>query len=145
MGAAAVVARGLAVDPIGALRDAFEQAVGEGISGVFVNGDLDHRLANTSHLSFLHCDAAGLLILLDEAGIACSAGSACMTGKQKPSHVQRAMGIPEALAKSSLRLSFSCLNTLDDARAAAVAVIRAVEKLRRIQGAGIGPVTVYLS
>jgi cysteine desulfurase len=145
MGAAVVVARRLAVDPIRVLRDAFEKAVGEGISGAFVNGDLGHRLANTSHLSFLNCDAAGLLILLDEAGIACSAGSACMTGKQKPSHVQLAMGIPEALAKSSLRFSFSCLNTLDEALTAAAAVIRAAEKLRRVQGVGVGPVAVYSS
>jgi cysteine desulfurase len=145
MGAAAAVARRLAVDPIRLLRDAFEKAVSEGISGVFINGDPLHRLANTSHLSFLHCDAAGLLILLDEAGIACSAGSACMTGKQKPSHVQLAMGISETLAKSSLRLSFSSLNTLEEALAAAAAVKHAVEKLRRVQGAGVGPVTVYSS
>jgi cysteine desulfurase len=145
MGAAAAVARRIAVDPIRQLRDAFETAVVAEISGVFVNGDPHHRLANTSHLSFYHCDAAGLLILLDEAGIACSAGSACMTGKQKPSHVQQAMGIPEALAKSSLRLSFSCLNTLEEALAAAAAVKHAVEKLRRVQGASVGPVTVYSS
>jgi cysteine desulfurase len=145
MGAAAAVARRLAVDPIRLLRDAFEKAVGEGISGVFINGDPLHRLANTSHLSFLHCDAAGLLILLDEAGIACSAGSACMTGKQKPSHVQLAMGISETMAKSSLRLSFSSLNTLEEALAAAAAVKHAVEKLRRVQGAGVGPVMVYSS
>jgi cysteine desulfurase len=145
MGAAAAVARRLAVDPIRLLRDAFEKVVGEGISGVFINGDPLHRLVNTSHLSFLHCDAAGLLILLDEAGIACSAGSACMTGKQKPSHVQLAMGISETLAKSSLRLSFSSLNTLEEALAAAAAVKHAVEKLRRVQGAGVGPVTVYSS
>jgi cysteine desulfurase len=108
-----------------------------------VNGDVAHRLPNTSHLSFEACDAAGLLILLDEAGIACSAGSACMTGKQKPSHVQLAMGIPEARAKSSLRISFSRLNTLQEAISAAEAVLKAVEKLRRVQGAGVGPVVVY--
>ena len=67
-----------------------------------------------------------------------------MTGKQKPSHVQVAMGIPEARAKSSLRISFSCLNTMAETLAAAAAVKKAVEKLRRIQGSGIGPVSVYL-
>ncbi|MEO5916165.1 MAG: cysteine desulfurase family protein [Luteolibacter sp.] len=126
-----------------AMRDAFESAVLTGVSGVTVNGDTANRLPNTSHLSFDRCDAAGLLILLDEAGIACSAGSACMTGKQRPSHVQLAMGIPEERAKSSLRISFSRLNTPDEATAAAAAVIKAVEKLRRVQGAGVGPVVVY--
>lgn len=125
------------------IRDAFEQMVLAEVSGSVANGDPEHRLPNTSHLSFDRCDAAGLLILLDEAGVACSAGSACMTGKQRPSHVQLAMGIPEARAKSSLRLSFSRLNTMDEAIAAAQAVKRAVEKLRRVQGSGVGPVVVY--
>ena len=143
MGAAASLLLQASKEPLAAMRDAFEAAVLAGISGVTINGDLGHRLPNTSHLSFDQCDAAGLLILLDEAGIACSAGSACMTGKQRPSHVQLAMGIPEARAKSSLRISFSRLNTLDEALLAAKLLIQAVEKLRRVQGAGLGPVVVY--
>jgi cysteine desulfurase len=141
MGAAACAMR----DPAGLaeVRDAFEQAVLTSLSGVTVNGDPAHRLPSTSHLSFDQCDAAGLLILLDEAGVACSAGSACMTGKQRPSHVQLAMGIPEARAKSSLRFSFSRLNTVEEAVRAAGLLARAVEKLRRVQGSGVGPVVVY--
>ncbi|MEP2774764.1 MAG: cysteine desulfurase family protein [Luteolibacter sp.] len=125
------------------MRNAFEQRVLEKVSGCLQNGDPDHRLPNTSHLSFEGCDAAGLLILLDEAGLACSAGSACMTGKSKPSHVQLAMGIPEPRAKTSLRFSFSRLNTPDDALEAAEKVAKAVEKLRRVQGHGVGPVAIY--
>jgi cysteine desulfurase len=84
-----------------------------------------------------------LLILLDDMGVACSAGSACMAGKQKPSHVQIAMGLSEAQAKSSLRVSFSTINTMSEAQDAAMAVIRAVKKLRSVQGAGVGPVVIY--
>ena len=127
----------------GALRAAFEaKLVGE-VEGVTVNGDLLHRLPGTSHLSFAGCEAAGLLILLDDLGVACSAGSACMTGKQQPSHVQKAMGFSDAKAKSSLRFGFSCLNTMEEAMAAAEAVKKAVEKLRRVQGGSTGPVVVY--
>lgn len=143
MGAAAEWIRQTSGSTLGAMRDIFESTVLREIPGVWVNGDTVHRLPNTSHLSFDHCDAAGLLILLDEAGVACSAGSACMTGKQKPSHVQMAMGIPEARAKSSLRISFSRLNTLDEAVNAAGILKQAVEKLRRVQGTGVGPVVVY--
>ncbi len=146
MGAAAEkVLRDLheAATRLAGMRDFFEQKVMSGLAGVTPNGSREHRLPNTSHLSFERCDAAGLLILLDEAGVACSAGSACMTGKQKPSHVQLAMGIPESRAKSSLRFSFSRENTTEDAEQAANAVIRAVEKLRRVQGPGVGPVAVY--
>jgi len=125
------------------LRDAFESQVLAGIPGVTVNGDVICRLPNTSHLSFDQCAAAGLLILLDEAGISCSAGSACMTGKQRPSHVQLAMGIPETRAKSSLRFAFSRINTMDDARSAAGTLKKVVDKLRSVQGPGVGPVVVY--
>ncbi len=144
MGAAAVLAKAhLAASRIAELRDAFESRVMAGLTGVTRNGDPSRRLPNTCHLSFDGCDAAGMLILLDEAGIACSAGSACMTGKQKPSHVQIAMGIPEARAKTSLRFSFSRLNTLSEAIEAADRVVRAATRLRSVQGSGVGPVVVY--
>lgn len=147
MGAAAVCAmRHLAhppQTPMSAMRDAFETGILLELSGVTVNGDRTHRLPNTSHLSFDGCDAAGLLILLDESSIACSAGSACMTGKQRPSHVQLAMGIPEQRAKSSLRISFSQLSSMEDALNAVQSVKKAVEKLRTVQGPGVGPVVVY--
>ena len=144
--AAACAARYLTHPPAAAadsLRDVFEAKVLAEISGVTVNGDVCHRLPNTSHLSFESCAAEGLLILLDEAGVACSAGSACLTGKHQASHVQLAMGISEARARTSLRISFSRLNTVADALGAADAVGKAVEKLRRVQGPGVGPVVVY--
>lgn len=143
MGAAAEWVRSNSFESVRSMRDEFEAIVLNEISGVLVNGNTGHRLGNTSHLSFDGCDAAGLLILLDEAGVACSAGSACMTGKQMPSHVQLAMGIPEARAKSSLRFSFSRLNSPDEAVAAAGILKKVVEKLRRVQGMGVGPVVVY--
>lgn len=146
MGAAAALLRQLAgaqAAGLAQLRDAFESKLSGELAGVTVNGDPRHRLPNTSHLSFEGCEAAGLLILLDEAGIACSAGSACMSGKQRPSHVQLAMGIDETRARSSLRFSFSTMNTMGEAFAAAVMVKRAVEKLRQVQAAGVGPVQVY--
>ena len=147
MGAAAAAASRELKDDVGnrlaAMRDTFEEEVVNSLSGVQRNGDLHHRLPNTSHLSFEGCEAAGLLILLDEAGIQCSAGSACMTGKQQPSHVQIAMGISETRAKSSLRFGFSKLNRNEQVQPAAQAVVAAVKKLREIQGSGTGPVSVY--
>lgn len=130
---------------IGKMRDAFENFLLSEVPGSVRNGDPAFRLPNTSHISFERCDSAGLLILLDDAGVACSAGSACMTGKQKPSHVQLAMGIPEQRAKTSLRFSFSRLNTMEEAMDAAAKVKKSVEKLRNVQGNGVGPVAVYTS
>lgn len=130
-------------DRVREMRDGFENMVMGAVSGCVRNGNIAFRLPNTSHLSFESCDASGLLILLDEAGVACSAGSACMSGKRQPSHVQLAMGIPDARARTSLRFSFSRLNTRDEVAQAAEITIRAVQKLRRVQGSGIGPVTIH--
>jgi cysteine desulfurase len=130
-------------DGVARMRDAFENILLGKVTGCVRNGNVEYRLPNTSHLSFEGCDAAGMLILLDEAGVQCSAGSACMTGKRKPSHVQLAMGVSEARAKTSLRFSFSRLHEMSDALAAAEIVMRCVTKLRLVQGGGIGPVAVY--
>ncbi len=147
MGKAAELAKqaldGGAYREVAKLRDAFENILLEKINGCVRNGDVSNRLPNTSHLSFEGCDAAGMLILLDEAGVQCSAGSACMTGKRKPSHVQLAMGISEAQAKTSLRFAFSRTHTMQEAFEAAEIVARCVAKLRQVQGGGIGPVAVY--
>lgn len=126
------------------LRDHFESRLIAELAGVQINGSIQHRTVNTSHVSFKDCEAAGLLILLDEYGVQCSAGSACMTGKQKPSHVQTAMGIPAAQAKSSLRVSFSIFTTQEECDTAVEAVKKAVHKLRSVQGGpGVGPVQVF--
>ena len=149
MGKAAELAKNALADDsvnrLAEMRDVFEERVMSGLSGCIRNGDIQHRLPNTFHLSFEGCDSAGMLILLDEAGIACSAGSACMTGKQKPSHVQLAMGIPTQRAKTSLRFSFSRKNTMQDALEAAGKVIKSVGKLRSVQGGNTGPVAIYTS
>ena len=66
-----------------------------------------------------------------------------MTGKQQPSHVQKAMGFSDQRAKSSLRISLSIFNTAEEIEGAVDAVKKAVEKLRSVQGGGVGPVVVY--
>ncbi len=118
------------------LRDAFETALLESLPGVLVNGDPVHRLPNTSHLSFAGCEAVELIRMLDQAGIECSAGSACMAGTIRPSHVQLAMGIDGARGRGSIRFSFSILNSMDEARRAAEAVRQCVMKLRGVPGGG---------
>ncbi len=129
---------------VGELRDYLESILMENLEGVEVNGAVEYRAANTLHLAFEHCEASGLLILLDEYGVACSAGSACMTGKQQPSHVQKAMGFSSERANSSLRMSLSIFTTKEEVEEAAKQIVRAVKKLRSVQGGGgVGPVVIY--
>jgi len=131
---------------IGKLRDDLENQLQEKLEGVKINGAKEYRTKNTAHLSFDHCEASGLLILLDEYGVACSAGSACMTGKQQPSHVQKAMGFSNERANSSLRISLSIFTTKEEIDTAVEMIVKAVNKLRRVQGrGGVGPVTIYTS
>ncbi|HYF35036.1 MAG TPA: hypothetical protein VD994_07065, partial [Prosthecobacter sp.] len=71
-------------------------------------------------------------ILLDERGIACSAGSACHAGQLHPSHVLEAMGFDARHAGSTLRLSLSRFTTEGEVRTAAAEIIRGVTRLRAL-------------
>jgi cysteine desulfurase len=117
---------------VGALRDDFEQRITQTLPEVRINGHLQHRLPTTSSLTFPGLDSAGLLILLDKAGVACSAGSACHTGALHPSTVLEAMGLDRDHAASTLRFSFSRFNTAEESEQAARHVVAAVEKMRRL-------------
>lgn len=114
------------------LRDHFEGRVLAEVAGATINGDPDHRLPNTTNLAFANMDSETLLLLLDEQGVCCSAGSACTSGSVHPSHVLKAMGRSDAHARSSLRFSFSKWNTLAEADAAVAALLKAVAKVRTL-------------
>lgn len=115
-----------------ALRDHFEGRVLAEVAGATVNGDPGSRLPNTTNLAFANMDSETLLLLLDEQGVCCSAGSACTSGSVHPSHVLKAMGRSDAHARSSLRFSFSKWNTLAETDAAVAALLKAVAKIRSL-------------
>ena len=74
-----------------------------------------------------------MLILLDQAGIAASAGAACASGALEPSHVLLAMGRSEQEARASLRFSFGAENTEEEVRKAAQIVTNCVKGLQEEQ------------
>jgi len=115
-----------------AMRDTFEEGILDRISGAQANGDRVHRLPNTSNLAFEGIDSEAVLMLLDQAGICCSSGSACTTGSVHASHVLKAMGFSDERARSSLRFSFGRYNTRDEVTRALDIVQGVVGKLRRI-------------
>ena len=114
------------------LRDEFERRVIETIPDAQVNGDTVHRLPNTTSIAFEGIDSEAVLLLLDQAGVCCSAGSACTTGSVHPSHVLKAMGFSTERARSSLRFSFSRYNTADEAERALEILQEVIGKLRRM-------------
>jgi cysteine desulfurase len=94
-----------------ALRDRLEDGILAGIQGTSRNGAKEPRLPNTSNVAFDGVEAEGILMLLDQAGICASSGSACTTGSLDPSHVLTAMGCSAARARSSIRFSLGIYNT----------------------------------
>ena len=122
------------------LRDDFEGRLLASVDDVHLNGDLIHRLPNTTHVSFEGVDAGDLLVLMDQAELCCSSGSACSTGAVKPSHVMTAMGHSDTRAKSSLRFSVSRYNTAEEVDQAISIIAAAVAKLRSLKPRGVGPV-----
>lgn len=115
---------------VGEWRDRLEKGLLDSIGGVRLNGSRDYRTANVAHVSFDGCVAGRMLPLLDEAGVQCSAGSACMTGKNQPSHVQKAMGFSDERAFSSLRLSLSIFTTEEEIEEAIGAIAKVVRQVR---------------
>ncbi len=87
------------------MRDRLIEEIPKRIDGVKVNGDLKNRLANNAHFSFENLEGESLLMSLDMQGICASMGSACTSGAMEPSHVLRAMGLDDALAYGSLRIT----------------------------------------
>jgi cysteine desulfurase len=94
------------------LKQELIETIKKNISDAWVNGDLDKSLPGIVSITFPKTDSEGLLLLLDGEGIACSTGSACSAGVQRPSHVLLAMGLTED--ESTLRFSLSYTNTINE-------------------------------
>lgn len=114
MGVASEIAQrdmGSVSEAVARMRDSFEAGVAERVPFAHVNGRGAPRIHNTSNISFEGLEAEAILILLSEAGICASSGSACSSGSLEPSHVLAAMHIDERIAHGAVRFSLSRFNT----------------------------------
>jgi cysteine desulfurase len=95
------------------LRDRLFYGIPERVPYVHMTGptDLTRRAANNFAACFEYIEGEAILIALDLAGFAASSGSACTSGSLEPSHVLTALGVPEELARGSLRLTVGKDNT----------------------------------
>lgn len=96
------------------LRDNFIQAVKAAIPDAYINGESSQRLPGIVNVTFPGTQSDILLLLLDNAQVSASTGSACSAGVHEASHVLLAMGHTEATALSSLRFSFGAASTQAD-------------------------------
>jgi cysteine desulfurase len=100
------------------------------IEEVYLNGDLEHRVAGILNVSFNFVEGESLMMSLK--GLAMSSGSACTSASLEPSYVLRALGRSDELAHSSLRLSMGRFTTVEDIDYAIERIHVAVEKLREL-------------
>lgn len=96
------------------LRDHLIERVTSEIPYTRLNGHRTDRLPNNANFCFRFIEGESMLILLDQAGICGSSGSACTSGSLDPSHVLLAIGLPHEIAHGSLRLTLSEKTTLED-------------------------------
>ncbi len=88
-----------------ALRDRFLALLRAAIPDLILNGHPTQRLPNNLNVSVPGAEGTTLLMNLDRKGVAASSGSACSSGSLEPSHVLKAIGLPDSLASSGVRFS----------------------------------------
>jgi cysteine desulfurase len=115
-----------------ALRDLLESGIVERVPYVEINGRGAPRLPNTLNVSCHGVEGESLLVQLDAYGICASSGSACTSGSLEPSHVLRAMHVPEGAVQGSIRFSLSRYNTEAEVRRIVEVFPEMVANVRRL-------------
>jgi cysteine desulfurase len=97
---------------------------------VYINGDIDQRIAGNINISFNYVEGESLLMALKDLAI--SSGSACTSASLEPSYVLRALGRNDELAHSSIRFTIGRYTTEQDIEYTITHVREAVDKLREL-------------
>lgn len=116
------------------LRDHLEDGILAAVADATVHGSLSPRLANTISLGLAGAPQEVLLAELDDRDFAVSTTSACQSGSAASSHVLAAMGVPQRYQRSTLRLSLSRMNTLDEVEAFLAVIADVAARARRLVG-----------
>jgi cysteine desulfurase len=111
------------------LRDRLLSALRD-MEEVYVNGDLEHRVAGNLNVSFNFVEGESLIMALKD--IAVSSGSACTSASLEPSYVLRALGRNDELAHSSIRFTIGRFTTQEEIDYTARLVKDKVTKLREL-------------
>ena len=113
------------------LRDMLIESAMALIPGTNLNGHPTERLPGNVNLSFDGVESEALLLRLDLAGVAGSAGSACTAGALDPTHVLKALGLTDAQARGALRLTLGTDTTEDDVNEAVQRMVAIIADLRK--------------
>jgi len=127
-----------------ALRDRLLTELPRLVPGTHITGPSDPkaRLPNNFSCCFEQVEGEAILLQLDLAGIAASSGSACTSGSLEPSHVLKAMGVPNDLARGSLRLTVGKDTTqeeIDRLLSVLPGIVQRLRSLSPLAGRQAGP------
>ena len=114
------------------LRNKLMDGIVAKIPEVVINTDIKHSVASILSVSFNYIEGESLLLMLDMAGIAASAGSACATGSAEPSHVLSAIDANPIAAQGTLRFSLGRYNVEQDIDYVLDVLPGLVEKVRKM-------------
>lgn len=112
------------------LRDQFLNLLKAEFEDLVVNGSMEHRLGYNLNVSFPEVEGERLIKELSEE-VALSTGSACVTDQAEPSYVLKAIGTPEMLIHSSIRIGMGRFNTEEEIDFAAKKIISIVRRLKK--------------
>ena len=115
------------------MRDYLIVDIQRNIPFVRLNGHIYKRLPGNINVSFDGINGRTLLLLLAEKGIYCSSASACSTGDNVPSHVLKAIGLSDEIAKGAIRITLGEENTIDDIKNISKNIKEIVQRLREEQ------------
>ena len=112
------------------LRHGFEQRLGQ----IQINGSMECRLPNNLNIGFSGLEGESLFVGLDD--VAVSSGAACTSANPEPSHVLRAIGVPDGLARASLRFGLGRWTTAEEIDYTVDKVSSLVMRLRQLSSVG---------
>jgi cysteine desulfurase len=116
---------------ISQLRDRLQALLQAAIPDLAINGDPEHRLAGSLHLSIPGIPNTAMVSRVRDR-LALSTGAACASGVEMPSHVLRAIALPKPLQDGALRLSLGKFTTAADVESAAAILVSAAGAIRQI-------------
>jgi cysteine desulfurase len=114
------------------LRDRLRAGVLAGVPGSRLTGHPVERMPNSASFTIEDADGESMLLNLDQAGVFASSGSACTSGTLEISHVLRALRLPDAQARGSLRLTTGLRTTDADVDRLLEVLPGIVERVREV-------------
>ncbi len=120
------------VDHCSRLRNHLVKRITDEIPKAHVNGTMAKRHPGNANITFEYIEGEAILLLLNQAGISVSTGSACSSASLEPSHVLSALGVPMEMIHGSVRFTVGDFTTEEDIDYVVDTLKNVVSRLREI-------------